>query len=385
MTPRLRPSWKVLLGLLLAVLLAHTLLLRALPYARVWLEPASSGPTPTVLRSFVTRQLTLPLSEAQAQEPPLPVVDPPPKPKPRPKPLRPATSAHKLSDPAPRPPAPASPAAADAGIDDGAAETPGNHEIDSAHVNTDAAILLVSDSNTAARTPTRDSTARARSTNTAAVHVPASQRLAYTVSGEIKHIPYVAQAELLWRNLGANYSARLAINALFLISRVQTSVGQITAQGLAPDRFGDKVRSEVAAHFERDKGIISFSANTPDQPLQPLAQDRLSVLLQLSSLLAGAPAHYPAGSVISLQTVGPRSADEWRFVVQAPETLMLPAGRHPTLKLHREELKDYDLGVDVWLASDLAWLPVQLRLTQSNGDFVQLQLNSVEKPGEEGK
>lgn len=213
-----------------------------------------------------------------------------------------------------------------------------------------------------------------------ALQPPPSHRLLYEVTGEIKHIPYSANAELLWQNLGTRYQARLEIAALFIGSRVQTSTGQITDQGLTPERFGDKVRSEVAAHFERDKGKVSFSANTPDVALEAGAQDRLSVLMQLGSLLAGAPKHDPAGSSIAMQTIGPRDADEWRFAVGKIEELNLPAGPHPGRKLSREPQREHDLRVDVWLAPDLDYLPVQLRLTQPGGDFVQLQLKSAEKP-----
>lgn len=216
--------------------------------------------------------------------------------------------------------------------------------------------------------------------HTAAVRLPGSRHLLFDVSGEAKSFPYSANADLLWTQDGSSYNARLAITAFLLGSRIQTSAGQLTAEGLAPQRFSDKVKTEVAAHFERDKGIISFSANTPDAPLQPGAQDRLSVLLQLGSLLAGAPQRYPVGSSISIQTIGPKDADDWRFTVGEEQTLALPEGDHKARKLSRVPQREHDVRVDVWLASDLAYLPVQLRLTQDNGDFVQLQLKSVATP-----
>ena len=216
--------------------------------------------------------------------------------------------------------------------------------------------------------------------HTAAVRLPGSRHLLFDVSGEAKRFPYTASADLLWTQDGSSYNARLAITAFLLGSRIQTSAGQVTAEGLAPQRFSDKVKTEVAAHFERDKGIVSFSANTPDVPLQPGAQDRLSVLLQLGSLLAGSPQRYPAGSSISIQTIGPKDADDWRFTVGEEQTLALPEGDHKARKLSRVPQREHDVQVDVWLAPDLAYLPVQLRLTQDNGDFVQLQLKSVAMP-----
>lgn len=203
--------------------------------------------------------------------------------------------------------------------------------------------------------------------------VPGSTRLKYDITGTVRGLNYFAGGELLWRHDGQGYEARLEVGAFLLGSRVQTSRGQISAQGLEPRRFSDKVRSEVAAHFERDKGKIIFSANTPEAALQPGAQDHLSIFIQLASLLAGAPERYPSGSSIEMQAVGPRDAALWRFTVDGPEQLQLPGGAQATLKLTRPPTHPYDLKAELWLAPALGWLPARIRLTQDNGDFIDQQ------------
>ena len=146
-----------------------------------------------------------------------------------------------------------------------------------------------------------------------------------------------------------------------------------------PTRFGDKSRSELAAHFQRDKGIISFSANSPDAPLLKGAQDRLSVVLQLSALFAGDPTRYPLGTMLSFQTVSQREAEVWQFKVDNEETLSLPYGDLPSIKLLRTPRRDFDQRIELWLAPSLGYLPVRLRITNANGDFVDQLLRSVEK------
>ena len=210
--------------------------------------------------------------------------------------------------------------------------------------------------------------------------VPGSVKLLYNVTGHVGGFNYYASAELLWRHDGQAYDARLQVGAFLLGSRVQTSRGQITPEGLAPKRFGDKVRSEVAAHFERDKGKIIFSANTPEIPLQAGAQDHLSVFMQLASLIAGDPQRYPPGSSIEMQAVGPRDAAQWRITVDGPETLQLPGGEQATLKLTRPPTHPYDLKAELWLAPALDWLPARIRLTQNNGDSVDQQWRASEQP-----
>lgn len=229
---------------------------------------------------------------------------------------------------------------------------------------------------TAADTPAAEAAAPATppATERPPAHtVPGSQRLKYTIIGEVRSLTYHASGELLWKHDGKAYEARLEVSAFLLGSRVQTSTGQLTAAGLEPKRFADKVRSEVAAHFVRDKGKVIFSANTPEVPLQPGAQDHLSIFVQLASLLAGEPERYPPGSAIDMQAIGAREADNWRFTVDGPELLQLPRGEQATVKLTRPARQTDDLKVELWLAPALGYLPARIRLTQNNGDFIDLQ------------
>jgi hypothetical protein len=211
--------------------------------------------------------------------------------------------------------------------------------------------------------------------------VAPATHIIYQVRGEARQLPYSASAELFWRHDGQHYDARLSVSALFLGSRTQTSEGDITPQGLAPIRFADKSRSEQAAHFNRDTGRISFSANTPDVPLLPGAQDRLSLFLQLGALLAADPTRLARGQSLTLQTAGPRDADLWQFTSQGVEAVHLPGGELQALKLTRAPPSEYDTRVEMWLAPSLHYLPVRIRITQARGDFVDQQMSSTEPMG----
>ena len=214
-----------------------------------------------------------------------------------------------------------------------------------------------------------------------AARPPASARLSYAVQGQARQLSYHAWAELLWQHDGQRYDARLEVGAFLLGSRVQTSSGQIGSDGLLPQRFGDKTRNELAAHFQRDKGVISFSANTPEVPLLLGAQDRLSVVLQLSALLAADPQRYPPGTMLSFQTASQREAEVWQFEVERPELLELPYGSLHTVKLSRKPRREFDQLIELWFAPELGYLPVRLRITNANGDRVDQQLKKVEDAG----
>ncbi len=240
-------------------------------------------------------------------------------------------------------------------------------------------------STAASAPPTRIDTVAVPATATApaspamAFAIPGSVRLKYNVNGQSRGQAWTLNGQLLWRHDGSQYEARLEYSAPFLPSRSQTSTGRITADGLAPRRFSDKSRSEQATHFERDSGTLVFSNNAPPQPLLPGAQDRLSVFLQLAAMLAAEPAKFPAGTAITLQTVGTRDSQAWLFTVEGEETLDLPGGRVATRKVSRAPRGEYDLRVELWLAIAMDYVPVRIRLTQPNGDFVDQQWSSTDR------
>lgn len=209
--------------------------------------------------------------------------------------------------------------------------------------------------------------------------IPGSVRLRYAVNGQSRGQGWAVNGQLQWRHDGSQYEAMLEYSAPLLPSRSQRSSGRITAAGLAPLRFSDRSRSEQATHFDRAGGQLVFSSNAPQQPLLPGMQDRLSVFLQLASMLAAAPEKFPEGSEIVLPTAGTRDAQPWQFKVQGDETLQLPGGSVQTRKLAREPRGEYDTRVELWLATGMDYVPVRIRLTQPNGDYVDQQWSSTDR------
>jgi hypothetical protein len=204
--------------------------------------------------------------------------------------------------------------------------------------------------------------------------------LKFSATGQRGPQPLQASGQMLWQHDGKHYEARMEIGAWGLGGRTFTSAGALTADGLAPQRFADKRRTEVAAHFDRDQARVVFSANTPSATLLPGAQDQLSIFIQLAAMLAGEPQRYQPGTQISLQTVGPRAAETWVFDVEKQEELQLPGGRLSAIKLVRKPGKDYDQQVELWLAPELSWLPARIRISFANGDYVDQQWRTSSRP-----
>lgn len=339
---RVEGSWRALAALTVAVLAMHLLLLRATPGALDFHDPLK--PSKLILRTI------------QAAPPPPPPPIPVSEPKRPPAPIQPEKSAiNPIAPPErrPQPEQPPEPVAAPAEPTPAVVPAP--------------AAAASSATNEVAQAPS--------------FSIPGSVRLNYEVTSRTRGVRLNAKALLLWRHDGSQYDARWEAKGLLLNERIQRSAGRITAEGLAPMRFADKgSRSEEAAHFQRDKGIITFSTNQPQAPLLPGAQDRLSVMLQLGALIAADPSKYPPETAITIQTAGTREAENWIFTVDSEAELELPGGKVRALKLLRAPRKEFDQKVELWLGIDMDYVPVRLRLTNPNEDWVDQLWSGTDRP-----
>jgi hypothetical protein len=334
------PTWRRLAPLTVLVLAVHLALLVG--------EGRGVGPVRRQAVHLVTRTITPPAPPpAPAPAPPAPAMAPapiartaPPTPVPAPAAARSprAPAAAPAPTPAPPPPAPAASSAPPAPAPAASAEAPRGY----------------------------------------AVLSPRRLQYLVTVQGRDGKLQE-GEATLDWQQDGHEYEATMEVFGKDLPTRVQRSVGAITAEGLAPSYFSDKARSEQATHFERDKGRVVFSNNQPDAQIAPGLQDRLSAVLQLAAMVAAEPAQYPAGTLINLPTATTRQVDNWVFSVVGAEEVVLAGDAVPTLKLERLPLKEYEQKVELWLATRMDYAPVRVRLTNPNGDVVDQRWFSTDR------
>ncbi len=331
------------------VIAAHVVLLQSVS---LQLQP----PDPLSVKALITRTLVTPEAAPAATEaPPAPAA---------PAPLRPARTTRSVRAAAPdmaaQPSAPASAPVATASASK-PAETP---PPSSAPV---------------AEAPAPPPAPSQPATPAVALAIPGSIKLNYKVFAVYRGQDRQLSGSLQWRHDGVNYDARLEMSVPLLGTRSDHSVGRITTEGLAPQRYASKARNEEATHFDRDRGRIVFSANKPEAALMAGAQDRLSVLLQLSALVGGSPAKFRAGTSVTIQTAGPRDAEPWIFTVEGEEQLQLPGGAMSALKLTRMPRKEFDQKVELWLAPGMDYVPVRVRLTNANGDSFDQQWSGTDK------
>ena len=208
--------------------------------------------------------------------------------------------------------------------------------------------------------------------------LPPSALLRYRLLGQEKGMNYQASAELRWQHNDSAYAMSLSIRAFLLGSRHWRSVGQIGSAGLAPTRFSDSWRSERAAHFDRPQQRIVFSSNAPTVPLQAGAQDQVSLYAQLAAVMAEHGTRLPPGSHLEIQTATVRDALPWLLTLEKSETLQLDGQSLSTLKWVCQRRNRFDAQVEFWVSAAHDWLPARIRITQTNGNFIDLQLTGRE-------
>lgn len=226
-----------------------------------------------------------------------------------------------------------------------------------------------------AATPKADTPAIATAPKPPSVSVaPTQTRLVYDITGEVKGRSVFAEGLLEWTVKDGRYDASLAVRMVLLGTRTQTSVGRIGPQGLMPERFGERQRDDAATHFDYEGQRVRFSRNRPDAPLLPGTQDRLSVILQLAVSMHANPQDFQTGREWSMPVASSREVENWRWLVGELETLALPKGSVSARHLTRPAMNERDSTIELWMAPTLQHLPVRIRITQSNGDWLDQRL-----------
>jgi hypothetical protein len=152
------------------------------------------------------------------------------------------------------------------------------------------------------------------------------------------------------------------------------SAGPLRSHGVQPERFEDHRRGRrAAAELDHGRGQVLYSGGADAGDVSPLAQDRLSWMLQLMAAVRADPTLRRAGSELHLQVVGARGAAPiWRLKGEGPQELATPAGERmaAALRYVREPEWPYDNRIDIWLDPRNGFSLLRLRVMQVPGGSV---------------
>ena len=209
-------------------------------------------------------------------------------------------------------------------------------------------------------------------------HLPPSVLLSYDMTGMDKGLRYHANGELQWQHDGRRYALTLSVRAFLVGSRHWRSRGSIGPDGLAPARFSDTRRSELAAHFDRAGQRVVFSNNAPAAPLQAGAQDQISLYVQLAAAMNGQPDAFAVGRQVQIQTATVRDALPWQLTLEQQEVLQVDGQPVTTFKWVCLPRQRFDSRIEFWSSPQHHGLPARIRITQASGSYIDMQLRSLQ-------
>lgn len=171
------------------------------------------------------------------------------------------------------------------------------------------------------------------------------------------------EASIDWRHAHGRYRLSMRSAQVELISEGAIDAGGIVPRTMSAQRRG---KARTATHFDAGGAGITFSASEASVPMAPGTQDRASVLMQLAGIARAGARQLDAG--IALLVGEEKGAAVMRFVALGQEEIETRMGRLATWHLLCEPAPgSYRPRLEVWLAPEHAWFPVQLRSTEANG------------------
>jgi len=165
-------------------------------------------------------------------------------------------------------------------------------------------------------------------------------------------------AHIDWRSDGARY----ALQVDGVLGRLASQGGSGDA-GVRPERASEE-REGRPLVTEFVDGEVRFRARGTSVPDNTGIQDRASVLMQLAGIGLGGPEQLQGR--IAVVVAGADEATIEYYEVLGLETLATPLGAVAAWHLAQSTAPGR-ARLEVWLAPECGWLPVQLRLTGADG------------------
>lgn len=194
------------------------------------------------------------------------------------------------------------------------------------------------------------------------------------VRTEPNRSPVYGDGEINWEFKTGRYKMSVEASLDLLLTSVNLyqmrSEGLIDVYGITPATSSEKRRnrSETATHFDHVNKSVSFSSSNKTAEVKDGVQDKASFIMQLAGIGYADPEKFQIGREIRLQVAEERDVSTFVFIVTAYEEVDTKAGKIMAWHVVRPPLPgSYNSKLEVWLAPDQYWYPIQIRNTESNG------------------
>ncbi len=179
------------------------------------------------------------------------------------------------------------------------------------------------------------------------------------------HIRYEANQEGSYQLESISEAKGLA--SLLIASKLeQRSEGLLSEQGLVPQRFeyvfGKNKMQRARFDWEHQQILLETSKQSLTQALPTGSQDLLSFMYQFMFV--------PPLEQMQLHITNGKRLKEYSYSFVGEEDMLTAIGMLRTL--HIENINDDgDEKTEIWLATDLRYLPVKIRKTEEDGSVIE--------------
>ncbi|RVU43417.1 DUF3108 domain-containing protein [Rubrivivax rivuli] len=213
---------------------------------------------------------------------------------------------------------------------------------------------------------------------------PPSTRLSYRLTGHARG-PVEGQARVEWLRQGSRYQVVMeaSVGPAFapLMTRRETSEGEITPEGLSPRHY--EMEMKVVLRPAR-RTRIEMGADTVRLPAgetlpRPAGlQDAVSQFVHMTWLFTLQPALLTPGHSIDMPLALPRRVEPWTYDVVGTETLYTEAGVLEAVHVRpRRPARPGDFTAEMWVAPSLQNLPVRIKVRQDSENWIDLALERL--------
>ena len=212
---------------------------------------------------------------------------------------------------------------------------------------------------------------------------PTDTRLTYRLTGNYRG-DLTGSARVQWqRELGTDlsrYQVRLDISFSGISVASMTSQGLVIESGLQPRSYEEQLPGTVrrltfdGAQIHFQNGSVSGQPNA--------VQDTASQFVELTRRFATGRESLKSGSVVGLWLARPGGMDYWTYDVMEPETLQsTELGAIQAYRLKPRPLANPrgPIVAEMWFAPSLQYLPIRVRITLGDNNFVDLMIDKIEQ------
>lgn len=205
------------------------------------------------------------------------------------------------------------------------------------------------------------------------VRLPPAALLSFALTrSDAGAAPVAAGAALIdWRIGADGYSLRVDGVAGALYSR-----GAVGDAGIAPASASETLAdgATTLTSFDEAARQIGFSGAARGRRLLAGSQDRASLLMQLAGIGLAEPDQVK--DVLEFYVGGGADAGVVRFQVLGPDELDSALGKLASIHLV-QLVEPGQARLDVWLAPQRNWMPVQLRVTAPDGSVMTQLVTAI--------